>query len=148
IHHQITDGTDAGRWVFTEDFAEDFVERLKITGVSEDHCHMYHIGQTVACVFHNLQAVVDRQTRLLNDTAFHHFAIHHGCLPRNRQPSTGCYRTGKRQMLSSGTDPTGGTETRDADNVSSHTAKLDVEREGVARAIYLPARCGLSWPSL
>ncbi len=67
---------------------------------------MHHVGQGVARFGHDIYAVLNRQTRLVDNPAFHDFAIFHRRLAGNVQPASRFHRPRERQVLPAGTGTT------------------------------------------
>ena len=63
---------------------------------------MHHVGQGVARFGHDIHAVLNRQTRLVDNPAFHHFTVPHRRLAGNVQPAPRLHRARERQMLPAG----------------------------------------------
>ncbi len=64
---------------------------------------MHHVGQGVARFGHDIHAVLNRQTRLVDNPAFHHFPVLHRRLAGNVQPASRFHRPRERQVLPAGT---------------------------------------------
>src|SRR5690606_28082562 len=92
IHNQIAHRANTRGRMFSKNVFKDFIEGLEIARVSEYDRDMNNILQPITGVFHDFYAVINRQTRLLNNTALNHFTIEHGRLTGYIEPASSGYR--------------------------------------------------------